>query len=241
MTPTNTPRSRFLARFLPGATLAVIGSLLAFSGGGLLAAFGTNGNLASGPHLLSTPASAVVSPIASIKHTAGVATLTGQPTLRITATPIQGTARVFVGIGRAADVNRYLAGLATEQVTNLDVDPYMITGALHDGRANAVAPTSQRFWVAQANSTHAAEINWKIRDGQYRVVIMNANGQRALATTTQIGITIPNIAAYSLAALALGLLIAGGGTTLLIRTNRQHPNGPGTTSRATTTAAHATI
>jgi len=242
MTPTNTPRSRFLAPFLPGATLAVIGSLLAFSGGGVLAAFGTDGNLASGPHLLSTPASAVVSPIASIKHTAGVATLTGQPTLRITATPIQGTARAFVGIGRAPDVNRYLAGLATEQVTNLDVDPYALTGALHDGRANAVAPTSQRFWwVAEANSTHTAEIKWKVRDGQYRVVIMNANGQRGLATTTEIGITIPSIAAYSLAALALGLLIAGGGTTLLIRTNRQHPNGPSTTSRATITAAHATI
>jgi hypothetical protein len=241
MTPTNTPRVRILARFLPGASLAVIGSLLAFSGGGLLAAFGTDGELASGPHLLSTPASAVVSPIASIKHTAGVASLTGHPTLRISASPVQGTARVFVGVGRAADVNRYLAGVTTEQVTNLDVDPYAITGTLHSGRADALQPTSQRFWVAQANSTHAAKINWKVRDGQYRVVIMNANGQRGFATTTEIGITIPNIAAYSFAALVLGLLMAGGGTTLLIRTNRQHHDGPSTTSRATSTAAHATI
>ncbi|MBV9338763.1 MAG: hypothetical protein JO243_22975 [Solirubrobacterales bacterium] len=241
MTPTHTPRIRTLARFLPGTSLAVIGSLLAFSGGGLLAAFGTDGQLASGPHLLSTPASAVVSPIASIKHTAGVATLTGHPTLRISATPVQGTARVFVGIGRAADVNRYLAGLSTEQVTNLDVDPYALTGTLHSGRANALPPTSQRFWVAQANSTHAAEINWKIRDGQYRVVIMNTNGQRGLATTTKIGITIPNIAAYSLTALLLGLLIAGGGTTLLIRASSQSRNEWNTPSQAPSAPAASTV
>jgi hypothetical protein len=161
--------------------------------------------------------------------------------LRISASPVQGTARVFVGIGRAADVDRYLAGVTTEQVTNLDVDPYALTGTLHSGRGSALPPTSERFWVAEANSTHAAKIDWKVRDGQYRVVIMNASGHRGFATTTAIGITIPNIAAYSLAALLLGLLIAGGGTTLLIRTGRPHGDRPSTTSRATSAVAHATL
>lgn len=241
MTTTNTPRTRTLARFLPGGSLAVIGSLIAFSGGGLLAVFGTDGTLASGPHLLSSSANAVVSPVASIKDTEGLATITGHPTLRISASPLQGTARVFVGIGRAADVNRYLAGASTEQVTNLHGDPYAITGTLHSGRANALPPTSERFWVAQATSTHAAEINWKVRDGQYRVVIMSADGRRGFATTTAIGVTIPNIAAYSIAALILGLLIAGGGTTILIRTDRQRRDGPSTRGGATDAAAHATI
>jgi len=237
MSAANKQRTRIFARFLPGASLAVIGSLLALAGGGVLAAFGTDGTLASGPHLLSTPASAVVSPITTIKHTADVTTIAAQPTLRISARPVQGTGRVFVGIGRAADVERYLAGVSTQDVTSLSVDPYAITGTLHGGRTTARPPATQRFWVTQANSTHTAAINWRIRDGQYRVVIMSASGHGGFATTTAFGITVPNIADYAIAGLVLGLLMAGGGTALLIRTNRPSPNGSNTLSQATSPAA----
>ena len=230
--PTTRPIRNF-TRFLPGVTLAVIGSLLAIAGGGLLAAFGTDGKLASGPHLLSTPTGAIVSPVASIKDASGVATVTGQPTLRLSASPVHGTAAVFIGIGRAADVDRYLAGVSTEQVTDL---PYSMAGIRHSGLPNATPPTAQRFWVAQATSTgRAAEINWKIHDGRYRVVVMSANGHGGFASTTAIGITIPNITAYAIAGLLLGLLIAGGGTALLIRTTRQ----PQATANASSPTADA--
>ena len=241
MTPQEQPRTRVVARLLPGGSLALFGSLPVLAGGGLLAAFGTDGRLASGPHLLSTPTSAIVSPIASIKHTSDVAAVLGQPTLRLSAAPVQGTTGVFVGVGRAADVDRYLAGVAIEQVTSLSVDPYSLTGIRHSGRLNAAPPTAQHFWVAQASSTRKAEINWKIRDGQYRVVVMNTNGHAGFATTSAIGITIPNIAIYAIAGLLLGLLMAGGGTVLLIRAtgrSRTSANAPSPTTR---TAAAPTL
>jgi hypothetical protein len=239
MTSSRQQSIRTLRRLLPGGTLAVVGSLLALSGGGLLAAFGTDGSLASGPHLLSTPTSAIVSPVASIKNTSGVASVIDQPTLRLSAAPVQGTAGVFVGIGRAADVDRYLAGVATERVTGLNVDPYSITGIRHSGGLNAAPPAAQRFWVAQASSTRtAAQINWKIRDGQYRVVVMNANGHGGFASTSAIGITIPNIAIYAIGGLVLGLLVAGGGTALLIRATRQ-PRTIANASSPTPSAAAA--
>ena len=242
MTSSKQQSIRTLRRLLPGGTLAVIGSLLALGGGGLLAAFGTDGSLASGPHLLSTPTSAIVSPVASIKHTSGVASVIGQPTLRFSAAPVQGTAGVFVGVGRAADVDRYLAGVATEQVTDLNVNPYSITGTSHSGRLNAAPPTTQRFWVAHGSSTRtAAVVNWKIRDGQYRVVVMNTNGHRGFATTSAIGLTIPNIAIYAIAGLLLGLLMAGGGTAWLIRATSQPRTIANASSPKASTAAAPTL
>jgi hypothetical protein len=85
----------------------------------VLAEFGLDGKLNYGPRLLSTPATAVVSPVTSIKHTDGVTSVFGQPTLRVSASPLQGTSRVFVGIARASDVERYLAGVTTVKSNNL--------------------------------------------------------------------------------------------------------------------------
>ena len=50
---------------------------------------------------------------------------------------------------------------------------------------------------------------------------MSADGHGGFATTSAIGITVPNIEIYAIAGLLLGLLMAGGGTTLLIRSARQ--------------------
>jgi hypothetical protein len=152
---------------------------------------------------------------------------------------VQGTAGAFVGIGRAADVDRYLAGVRTETVSSLSSDPYSISGVSHGSQGNAQPPAAQRFWAAQATSTRAAAINWKVRDGQYRVVIMSANGHGGFATTSATAVTLPHIARYALATLLLGLLMAGGGTALLIRATARSRNAAHTSptpSGATTTA-----
>jgi hypothetical protein len=235
--PPETQPIRKLVRFLPGTTLAVLGTLAAVGGGGVLAAFGTDGRLDSGRHLVSTPAAAVVSSVANIKNTSGVATIAGQPTVRISVSPVQGTAGAFVGIGPAADVDHYLASVTTEQVSSLSSDHYSIIGVRHGAQANAEPPAAQHFWAAQATSRRAAEINWKIRDGQYRVVIMSANGHGGFATTSAVAVTLPHIARYALVALLLGLLMAGGGTALLIRATGRSRNESNTTDRAASTAA----
>jgi hypothetical protein len=215
---------RRVTRFLPGATFVLLGALAALGGGGVLAAFGTDNTLASGPHLASTQAAAIVSSVANIKNTSGVATIAGEPTVRISAAPVQGTTKAFVGIGRAVDVDRYLAGVATETLSSLSSDQYSISGVSHGRQRNAQSPTAQRFWVAEAASTRAAEVNWKVRDGRYRVVIMSADGHGGFATTSEVGVTLPHIAPYALGALLLGLLMAACGTALLIRTTSRPQN-----------------
>lgn len=218
-----------------GCTLAVIGSVLALAGGGMLDAFGIDGKIGLGSHLLSTPATAVVSSVASIKHAHDTTTITGEPTLSVSASPVQGTNSVFVGIGPAADVNRYLAGVPTQQSTDLSLRTTASSAIRHAGQPTAQPPGSQQFWLARSSSTRAAEVNWKVRDGQYRVVVMSANGHGGFAATTSIAITIPDTSEYALAALLVGLLTIAGGGALVLRASR-HRNGS-TVPTATSTAA----
>jgi hypothetical protein len=70
---------------------------------------------------------------------------------------------------------------------------------------------------------------------QYRVVLMNADGHGGFASSSTIGLTIPNIAIYAIAGLLLGLIMAGGGTALLIRATRQ----PGTRANPSSPTASA--
>src|SRR6201995_3608583 len=69
----DTQPARRVARFLPGATLALLGTLAFLGGAGVLAAFGTDNTLTSGRHLASTRAAAIASSSANIKNTPGVA------------------------------------------------------------------------------------------------------------------------------------------------------------------------
>jgi hypothetical protein len=66
---------------------------------------------------------------------------------------------------------------------------------------------------------------------------MSANGHGGFATTSAIAVTLPHIARYALVALLLGLLMAGGGTALLIRATGRSRNESNTTDRAASTAA----
>jgi hypothetical protein len=214
-------RSRFRvgsARLPLGAALVTIGSVVAIIGGALLALLGTNGRLASGARTLSTPTSAMVSPVSGIQDAIGVAQGMGTPTLRISASPLPGSPATFVGIARAADVDRYLARVSGKQTSDLGFRLYAIRATGREGSGLAQPPTAQRFWVAEATSTRTAKVNWRITNDRYRVVIMNANGQNGFATTTTIATTQPNEPVYALVALIAGLLMTGGGTILLIRT-----------------------
>jgi hypothetical protein len=69
---------------------------------------------------------------------------------------------------------------------------------------------------------------------------MNATGPAGFAATTSTGVRLPNVADYAIAALLLGLLIAAGGTTFLIKAKQQprtrssiphHPTGTAVAGR----------
>lgn len=196
-----------------GGGVALFGAVLAIAGGGIIAVFGSDGVASTGRHELSTPTSALVSGTASIE-TAGFVDDLGSARIKISARA-DGGRPVFVGVGRAHDVERYLAGAATDEVTSFDASPFRSSFSVrrhrHAGSAVPAAPGRQSFWVARGSGRDAAAVSWKVRDGDYRVVIMNADGSRGVATQSKFGADVPYAPGVGLGILAGGLLLVGGG------------------------------
>src|SRR4051812_46052132 len=199
------PTSPTVSRRAPvagGAVLAVVGTVLAIGGGGVLALPGLDGTVDSSRHSYSTPATALVSEAAKIEDTADVTSVVGHPTIRVSSRAA-GSRNVFVGVGRKSDVDRYLAGAPVETVTDVELDPYKLSKTRRPGNARPKPPAQQSFWVAKS-SGRTASLNWKMRDGNYRVVVMNADGSRRVETASKLGVKLPH-----LGTIALGVLVAG--------------------------------
>src|SRR4051812_41696902 len=154
------------AAIVVGSIVAALGAVLAIAGGALFAVFGSDGTLSTGRHDVSTATSALVSEAAQIDGSATGADALGTARIKVDARAAGGRP-VFVGVGRAADVERYLGGAATDEVTDFDVSPFRLERDLHPGSANPPAPGTQPFWVASDSGASAA-VNWKVRDGDYR-------------------------------------------------------------------------
>jgi hypothetical protein len=196
-----------------GVLLLVGGGICAIGGGALMALFGSDSTLTSGAHRVSTPTSALVAAMDDIKDTNGFGSVVGEPTLRVSVT---GTGKaVFLGVGPAEAVDRYLAGVAADKVTDFDVEPFSLRTSRQDGTALPASPESQTFWTARSSGT-SASVNWKISDGSYRLVLMNTDASAAIAADGTFALKIPNLFAVGVGALVGGIVAVLLGVLLLV-------------------------
>jgi hypothetical protein len=212
-----------------GAVLLSLGALTAIGGGVVMALFGSSDTVNSGVHQVSTPARALVSPVAAIQDTTGVQTAFGNVRLHITATPAGTSHRIFIGIGPAAAVDRYLSGVSHDVATDVTLTPFHLTRVHHPGAAQPAPPGSQSFWVAHSSGDRAT-LSWTVTDGSYRVVAMNADGTAAVSFNSQLGLTIPHMFAIGTGLLIGGLVLVLLGGLLLVLGIRARPRHPGTGS-----------
>jgi hypothetical protein len=186
-----------------GAVLLVIGALAAIGGGALMALFGSNDTLSSGAQHVVTLTRALVSPAGSIQGASGAQTVVGNARLRLTATPTGGGHQLFLGIGPASAVDRYLRGVSHAEATDVSVSPFNLTLARHGGTVIPPPPGSQSFWVARASGTHPA-LTWTVTSGSYRLVVMNTDAAAPVNFTGSLDLTIPHSFG-----IGIGLLIGG--------------------------------
>jgi hypothetical protein len=111
---------------------------------------------------------------------------------------------LFAAIGPAADVDRYLEGVAHDVVSDLDSsgDPEY---SRRPGATPPANPGSEMFWVASSSGTGEQTLDWEPEDGDWRVVVMNADATRGVSTDLSIGAELDSVLW-----IGLGMLVAGG-------------------------------
>ena len=136
---------------------------------------------------------------------------------------------LFIGIGPQADVAKYLATVSHANVEDVDFDPFRVTYLPIAGGAPQGPPTEQRFWAASASGVGTQTLTWKVRDGDWSVVLMNADASRGVDAHIDLGAKLSFLLWVAIGLLLGGVLAVGGSTALIVlaaRTRQPRPPPP---------------
>ena len=130
---------------------------------------------------------------------------------------------LFVGVGPAADVTAYLAGVNVERVDDFDFAPFRYRKTELPGERAPDPPGDQTFWVAQAEGGGEQRLSWDLRSGTYQVVVMNADGSPVVDVTGSIGVSISWIFPLAVGLLIVGVLLLAAGILLIVFGAKRRP------------------
>lgn len=202
--------------------LVIVGAVLVLLGGGLLAGGGIGlwahaqrdaaGYHTAGPERLTTDTFALSAPSLDVGITGPDALYSNDllGDVRITTESRNAETPLFIGIGPADDVARYLNGVGHTEVADFQADPFKVSYVPRPGGQPAADPAAQTFWVASDAGTGPRTLNWDVADGNWSVVVMNADRSAGVDTDVSVGSTLPGVLPVS-----IGALVAGGLLLLL--------------------------
>ena len=174
--------------------MLVVGSLLILVGLGLAvgaAAVGVLNARQNDDRFLSLPEGvyevdtyAITTP--EIEVGPGVQSEDGVGTLQVQGRATAGR-ELFLGIGREADVERYLLDVQHSELQEVTFDPFRAYYEQRQGSAPDQLPGDQDFWAASTSGSGDQSLEWNLDDGSWNVVVMNADGSRPVSAELQIG------------------------------------------------------
>lgn len=212
------------ATIVIGAFVTAVGAILAAGGATVIVVLGSDGSVSTGQEPVNTTTTALVANVDDIDGTDGVSAVFGRPELRLTA---NSSKPVFIGVGPAAAVDAYFAGADIDVVDDFDLDPFRLNTHHRSGAGQLSPPGAQPFWVAKSSGTHAV-VHWKIRNGDYRIVAMNADAAPAVSIEGRFTLAVPHLYGVGLAAFIVGLVgIALGVLLLVLGIRKPHKPAPG--------------
>ena len=125
-----------------------------------------------------------------------------------------GESTAFVGIGPADDVRAYLDGVAQARIEDVGLDPFRVEYRFTSGTDRAEPPGEQDFWVAEG--TDEQPLVWEPEEGDWVVVVMNADGSAGVSVDASIAAKADWILPVGLSLLIGGFFLVVCGALLLV-------------------------
>ncbi|MCQ1956738.1 DUF4389 domain-containing protein [Arthrobacter sp. zg-Y826] len=211
--------------------LVIIGSLLVLAGltagvgaaalGILAAAQRDDGYLSVPEETYSVGSYALTS--GSFEVSQGVRPEDNVATVQVRGTDPDG--ELFIGIASEADVDRYLAGVAHSELGDVTFEPFSAEYEEIPGTAAPAPPGEQDFWAASSAGAGTQELAWPLQQGEWTVVVMNADAAPGVRADLQAGIRSDVLGPLTLWLVIGAVILVLGGTALIlaaILTGRKH-------------------
>jgi hypothetical protein len=145
--------------------------------------------------------------------------------VRITATGTE-VKPIFVGIAREWKLAAYLNGVAHDEVTDFDLDPFAVKYVREPGTAAPAAPGAQSFWAEASSGTGPQSVTWPADEGTWAVVVMNADGTSAVRARVSVAAKVPLLLWLGIGLLSGGAVLAAAGGALIFFGTRRRPRTP---------------
>src|SRR4051812_40845220 len=223
---TPTPRNR-IPLIVGGSVASIVAAGLLAVGGLALWADGKkdhDGYVSTSSHQFSAPTAALASGNIDLDGVSWLADRVGKA--RVKVTPQTGKP-VFVGIARTRDVSAYLRGVAHTEVDDIKDTPFSgsfdVTYRGHGGKRRATPPAGRHIWAASAQGATAQTLTWDADDGNWSVVVMNADGSPGIQARISAGARAPFLAAVGWTAIGVGTLVAAGAVWMFVLAGRRRP------------------
>jgi hypothetical protein len=203
---------------LAAGSVLILFSLVLLGGAGVLTwadQAQQGGYLTTGTATYSTSGFALASNPVSVHGPWGwLGRFAGEVRIRVIAT--RPGRPVFVAIGPASDVERYLAGVSHASVTALG--DHDVTE--HPGGAVPAPPAAGLHWAARAQGAGTAILRWTVRSGDWMVAVMNPDGSPGIRVRADVGVSSPVLPALACGLLAAGITAGLIGTVLVVASTR---------------------
>lgn len=139
-------------------------------------------------------------------------------TVFVEITPVTAGEEVFAGIGPTSEVDRYLASVGVDRVDEIDDNVAVLEPV--EGTATPAPPVDQTFWVAQLATAETGSMTWEIEQGDWSIVVMNADGSPGVDVDARVGIKLDWLLPVAIGLIIGGVILLAGGTTMAVLAGR---------------------
>jgi hypothetical protein len=199
-----------------GIPLLIVGVVVTLLGVALMVIIGPDGSFTTPETEVRTDGAALVFDSVTIRgrlpQEGSLATTIGLQ--------VRSSSDVFVGVGSASDVQRYLSGVPIDLVRELQWSNNALKTVSIPGSRSPKPPGDTSFWLESDEGSGVRKIDWTISTGDWRVVIMNADGSRGLDVTGSASVHLAALGWVAVGALIFGLVLLAAGFVLTVAGTR---------------------